>query len=258
MTKEVIKKEAYTALTSQQLTEDWGVPTGPSQDMVIPKILAMQGMSDLVMARKAMIGEFRDSLSGKLIGSIDKEFEVIPFYCQKLWDISHQQADGQFKYIRSMTLVENPLDKEYNDNLPWETEEKTLDGKLVRCKNIRRLNFFVLLPEEIKTGAAMPYVLSFKSTGLKEGKKIWTSMYIRNAKAQIAPAAFSFVIGGKMVTNDKGTFVVMNTAPGRRTTDSELKECLAWLKLVRQTNVKVDNSDINEEVSVSSSDVGEF
>lgn len=244
---EVAVKETH-ALTTEQLTNDWGVPTGPSQDMVIPKILPQQGLSKFVVDRKAMIGEFRDSLSGKLVGSIDKPFEMIPFYCQKVWDIQAQQADGTYKYAKTIPLVENPLAPDYNDNLTWEGEE---DG--VKVKRIRRLNFFVLLPEEVADGSAMPYVLSFKSTGLKEGKKLWSSMYVRNAKAQIPPAAFSFKVGGKMVTNDKGSFVVMGLDQGRKSTEAELKECLSWLKLVRQANVKVDNSDVEHtEVEVTS------
>lgn len=238
---EVAVKETQ-ALSTEQLINDWGVPTGPSQDMVIPKILPQQGLSKFVVDRKAMIGEFRDSLSGKLVGSIDKPFEMIPFYCQKVWDIQAQQEDGSYKYAKTLPLVENPLSPEYNDNLSWEGEE---DG--VKVKRIRRLNFFVLLPEEVADGSAMPYVLSFKSTGLKEGKKLWSSMYIRNAKAGIPPAAFSFKVGGKMVTNDKGSFVVMGLDQGRKTTEAELKECLSWLKIVRQANVKVDNSDVQGE-----------
>ena len=259
MKKEVaIKEENKVVLSAQQLADEWGVPTTPSTDMVIPKILPMQGLSKLVVDRKAMIGEFRDSLSGKLIGSIDKPFAMIPFLCVKLWDVQHQQPDGTYKYNRSVPLIENPLDKEYNDNWTWEGEETDLDGKLVKIKRIRRLNFFVLLPDEVKDGSAMPYVLSFKSTGLKEGKKLWTSMYVRNAKASIPPAAFTFQVGGKMVTNDKGSFVVMGIDQGRRTTDAELKECLSWLKLVRQSNVKVDNSDVEAVETEVGGDTGEF
>lgn len=248
MGKEVAVKEHNEVAARQQLVDDWGVPTTPSQDMIIPKILPMQGLSKMVADRKAMMGEFRDSVSSKLIGSIDKPFECIPFYLQKVWDIQAQQADGSYAWVKTVPLVEDPMDQNYNDNLPWEGEE---DG--IKVKRIRRMNFFVLLPEEVADNSAMPYVLSFKSTSLKEGKKLFSQMYVRNFKAGLPPAAQLVKVGGAMQSNKKGTFVVPQVEFTRRATNEELKECLNWLKLVRKGAVKIDNSDDGPEAA----DLGE-
>lgn len=237
------QSEKAVATSQEQLANDWGVPTTPSQDMLIPKILPMQGLSKLVVARKAQIGDFCDSVSGKKIGSIDSALEFIPFFCQKSWDISHQLPDGTYEYNRNIPLIENPVDKNYNDNLTWEGEEKNDDGKLVKVKRIRRLSFFVLLPSEIKAGGAIPYVLSFKSTSLKEGKKLWSQMYVRNYRAGLPPAAFHFNLGGTMQTNDKGTFVVPTVAEAAKSSQAEMQECLSWIKLINKGAVKVDTSD---------------
>jgi len=196
-----------------------------------------------VVDRKAMIGEFRDSLSGKLLGSIDKPMEVIPFYLQKVWDVQEQQADGSYKYAKTIPLVEDPLSKEYNDNLKWEDEDLDKDGKKVKVKRIRRMNFFVLIPSEVADGSAMPYVLSFKSTSFKEGKKLYSQMYVRNYKAGLPPAHTLATVGGIMQTNAKGSFVVPQIGFSRSATPAELKECLNWLKLVRKGAVKIDSSD---------------
>jgi hypothetical protein len=247
------------ALTQQALVEDWGVPTTASNDIVIPKILPMQGQSVLVQDARAQIGEFRNSVDGALIGSIAAPFECIPFYLDKVWDIMKwNEDDEQFKWDRTIPLAENPLVKEYNDNLKWEDEE---DG--VKIKRIRRMNFYVLLPKEIKDGSALPYVLSFKSTSLKQGQVLFTQMYKRNFKAGLPPAAFAVNIGGTKQKNDKGSFIVPNVAVGRASTPEELSECLAWLKMVRKGAVKVDESDIIKEAATSVatedlSDVTEF
>ncbi len=243
MSKEVAVKESH--LPSNEILAEWGAPQMSSQDIVLPKILPMQGSSVLVAARKAMIGEFRDSLSGAKLGTIDEPIEVIPFYLEKAWDILEQQADGQFKWARSVPVVENPMDKDYNDNWKWEAEA---DGK--KIKNVRRFNFYCLLPSEVADGSALPYVLSFKSTSIKEGKKLFTQMYVKNVKAGMPPAAFTVNIGGKMTTNDKGTFVVINYSPGRKTSDKELAECLQWIKTIRSGKVKVDESDEGGEAEV--------
>ena len=236
MSKEVTTKTT-NQLSTEQLTQDWGVPTGPSQDMVIPKILPMQLTSVLVSEGKAVMGEFRDSVSGQLLGTIDKPMEIIPFYVEKQWDIMHMK-DGQYQYSHSMPLVENPLDQNYNDNLQWEGEENG-----VKVRRVRRMNFFVLLPKEVESGESMPYALAFKSTSAKEGKKLWTQMYVRNVRAGLPPAAYTFMLSGVKQKNDKGSFCVPQVALGRKATDKELQECLSWLKLIRKGVVKVDTSE---------------
>lgn len=241
MSKQVtVKEQQAVALSSEQLVNEWGVPTQPSQDMVIPKILPMQPTSEFVAEGKAVMGEFRDSISGALIGTIDKPFEVIPFYLEKSWDVQ-VMTEGQFKFDHTLPLVENPLDPNYNDNLKWEEE---VDGKLLR--RIRRMNFFVMLPSEVEKGGAMPYVLSFKSTSLKEGKKLYTQMYVRNFKAGLPPPSYLVTIGGSRQKNEKGSFIVPNISLARRATDQEMAECLSWLKVIRKGAVKIDNSDVNE------------
>lgn len=256
-TKEVaVKEPAQVAIATQQLVDDWGVPTAPSRDMIIPKIWPMQGLSKLVVERKAMIGEFRDSVNGKLIGSIDKPFEAIPFYLQKVWDINEQQPDGSYKWARTIPLIEDPINKEYNDNLTWEGEDLDKDGKKVKVKRIRRMNFFVLIPEEVESGSAMPYVFSFKSTSFKEGKKLYSQMYVRNFKANRPPPDLLVKIGGVMQTNQKGSFVVPQVEFTRKSTEAELKECLYWIGLVKKGSVKVDASEEQMEMDVS--DAAEF
>lgn len=251
MSKEVTIKQ-QNQLSTETLVNDWGVPTGPSQDMVIPKILPMQLTSVLVSEGKAVMGEFRDSINGQLLGTIDKPMEIIPFYVDKQWDIQ-KMAEGQFKYSHSLPLVENPLDPAYNDNLQWEGVE---DG--VQVRRVRRMNFFVLLPKEVESGESMPYVLSFKSTSAKEGKKLWTQMYVRNVRAGLPPAAYTFMLSGVKQKNDKGSFCVPQVALGRKATDKELQECLSWLKLVRKGAVKVDTSEEGDTSATAGAEDIEF
>jgi hypothetical protein len=242
------------ALPSAQLA-DWGAPQVSTQDVIIPKILPMQGLSDLVVARKAMIGEFRDSVSGAKLGSIDEPFHAIPFFLQKTWDVKEQQADGSFKWVKSVPVVENPASPDYNDNWKW---EDVVNG--VKVQNIRRFNFYMLLVSEIEAGSAIPYVFSFKSTSIKEGKKLFTQMYVRNARAGVPPAAFTLKMAGKMVTNAKGSFVVPSYSMDRKATPAELQECLTWLGLVRGGQVRVDDreDEVSAEDHVGDEGTGEF
>jgi len=243
-----------SVMTTEELNE-WGVPVISSQDVVIPKILLMQGLSVAVAEGRATMGEFRDSIGNALIGKMDAPFECIPFFVDKAWDIQEEQADGKFKWMRTVPVVENPASPEYNDNWKWEAE---VNG--IKVKNIRRFNFFVLLPSEIPTGSSMPYIISFKSTGLKEGMNLFTQMYVRNRKAGIPPAAYTISMGGTRQKNDKGIFIVPQYTLGRQTTDAERTECKSWIAMIKSGRVKIDESDVQQSMDLTtpSDDIGDF
>ena len=222
-----------------EMAAAWASPTMSAQDIVIPKILAMQGLSVAVTEGKAQMGEFRDSISNNLIGSIDKPFTAIPFYVDKVWDILEEQADGSFKWKRTVPVVDNPKSPDYNDNWKWEAE---VNG--AKVKNVRRYNFYFLLPSEVADGTAIPYIFSFKSTSIKEGKKLFTQMYMRNTRAGLPPAAFKIQVSGTREKNQKGVFIVPKYSLGEKATDAELSECLTWIGTIKQGKVKVDESDV--------------
>lgn len=243
MNKEVATKESQLPSTD---IAAWGNEVTLGQDIVIAKILPMQPSSVLVGDMKAQIGEYRDSLSGAKIGSIAEPFDILPFHVEKFWDIMEEEGDN-FKWKRSEPLIENPAEKGYNDNLPW---SDTLNG--AKIKRIRRMNFYVMLPSEIADGSSVPYIFSFKSTSYREGKKVFTQMYLRNRKANLPPPGYLFKVSGIKTKNEKGTFIVPTVELGRRASSAEITECLNWYKLIKKGSVKVDDSDLS---SVDASDV---
>lgn len=243
--KSLSKVGETTKAVGTDVVSDWGndVYLGVN-DIIIPKILPMQGLSQLVADGKAMMGEFRDSLSGERLGSITEPIAVVPFHVDKVWDILEESGD-QFKWVRSEPLIEDPTKPGYNDNLPWNDKVDGLD-----IKRVRRMNFYVMLPKQIDEGSAVPYVLSFKSTSYREGKKLFTQMYMRNRKANLPPPGYTFVLSGVKQKNDKGTFVVPTLELGPLTPASQVTECLNWYKLIKKGSVKVDASE-EETIDVS-------
>jgi len=244
MSKELATKQEQAVSTN--VMSDWGEQQMFGQDIVIPKILPMQSTSDLVQDGKAAMGEFRDSVSGVKLGSISEPVDIIPFHVQKFWDIHTQNDDGNFQWSRTEPLIENPAIPGFNDNLPWEDKE---DGEPI--KRVRRMNFFVLLPSEVATGAAIPYILSFKSTSFKEGKKLYTQMYLRNRKSNLPPPAYTFKLSGVKEKNDKGSYIVLSLELGRASTQAEVAECLTWFKTIQKGGVKVDDSDVQGKVDAA-------
>lgn len=248
--KKTVSKEMNTELAAQRPAavpavvnepvnlQDWGVGELTSKDIIIPKILPMQGLSKLVTDGKAVMGEFRDSLNGTLLGNAEKApLEFVPFYMEKVWVIFEEKA-GTMKFSKQV-----PIDPS-NEN--WEIEE-VIAG--VKIRRDRCMNFYVLLPSDVAQGGAIPYILSFRRTSLRAGQKLATQMFLKNIKAGKTPASVAMQLSGTRTTNDKGTFIVLDATEKRASSDEEVKEAFGWVKAIREGKTKVDTSDLEAEAS---------
>lgn len=252
MGKEVTIKKEQAVSTEVNLGE-WGIPEVMSSDILIPKILPMQPLSELVTDDKALAGEFRDSVSGEKLAGVGEAIEVIPFAVNKVWD-EYEEKGTQYEWVKSYPLEEHPAKAGYNDLLPW--QDKNELG--VNIKRVRRMNFFVLRPKDIANGGAIPFILSFKSMSFIEGKKMFSQMYMRNLSQKLPPPAFTFNILNKKDKNDKGVFYVPTVSVGRRTTDEELTQCLNWYKIVNKGGVRVDESDVQAAEKQQDQGTGDY
>jgi hypothetical protein len=207
----------------------WGENEMTSQDMVIPKILCMQGLSDLVSEGKAKMGDFVDSLSNEVIGSTDEPVEIVPFHMEKIYIISKREKGAnryEFDRIEAVT----------GQNYPFEDEIDGMQFKYEYC-----LQFYCLRPDD----TSLPYVVSFKSTSLKSGKVLSTQMFVRNRAAGLVPPAFHIELGGRKEKNDLGTFIVMEVKQGKKTSDELIGQCLDWLKIIRAGKTRVEHNESN-------------
>lgn len=221
---EVVAQVSTAVATSATDLNDWGAGEISQKDLVIPKILVMQGLSDLVGEGKAALGDLVENVSNEKLGSFDKPVEVIPFHMTKAWIVSRRKA-GESKFE-----FEKYEDYKVGQEFPFEVQE---GGDTVKYEY--NLQFYVLRPEDM----SMPYVISFKSTSLRAGKVLSTQMYVRNKASGLAPAAFVMSLSSKREKNDKGTFAVLEVAPKRRTSADEEREALNWYKVIKAGNHQV-------------------
>jgi hypothetical protein len=221
--QEVVKKESNAVALSQNL-DDWGQADMSSQDMIIPKILCMQGLSDLVSEGKAKMGDFADSLSGEVIGSIDKPVKIIPFHMEKIYIISKKESGDRFEFDR--------IESVEGQNYPFEDEVNGVKYKYEYC-----MQFYCLRPED----TTLPYVVSFKSTSLRSGKVLSTQMFVRNRAAGLVPPAYTMELGGKKEKNDKGTFIIMEAKQAEKTSDELIEQCLNWLRVIKAGKTRVEH-----------------
>lgn len=244
MSKELTTKTTNAVSTDVANLSEWGAPQPLGSDIVLSKILPMQSTSKLVQDSKAQFGELRDSVTGEKLGSLTETLDLIPFHVQKFWDILEPNEKGDFKFVRMEPLIENPADPGYNDNLPWLDKVNGVD-----TKRVRRMNFFCIRPEQVEDGSAIPYILSFKSTSYKEGKKLYTQMYMRNRKVNLPPPGYTITLSLTKQKNDDGSWVVPEYTLGRKSTPAEMQECLNWFKMIGKGGVKVDDSDLESETT---------
>jgi len=250
MENKPVQTEQNKALANPSDLEAWGGgQTITSNDILIGKILPLNFMSEKVKEKKGEYGEFRDTVSNKKFGDLKTPFEFIPFYMEKKWlefDIITNKAGAKKREFKQLiNIVDNPTSSGYNDNLPYVDTVANVERD--RC-----MDFYVLIPEEITGGEALPYILSFRRTSLKAGKKLAMQMFTRNVRKGLPPAAVTLELSGKTVQNDLGEFVVMDVENKRETTKEELQAAFEWFKLVKGGKTKVDESDYHEEAKAPS------
>lgn len=234
--KEVAKKQETEVAVMD--VNAFGESQVSAADVIIPKILAMQGLSKLVIDGKAKFGDLVDSLSGEVLGSVDKAVEIIPFHLHKIWIISKWNGKKyEFNSIEDVTPA--------NENKSW--EEETAEGKF---KNEKCFNFYCLRPDDM----SLPYIVGFKGTSQKAGKQLATQMYVKNRAAGKVPPAKVISLGGIKRTNDEGTFIVLDATVARDSKQEEIMECLKWYKTIKSGSTKADNSDVGPKAPAQNPD----
>ncbi len=222
---EVVNATAQEVVATHPAVSEWGDSEVSARDVIIPKILLMQGLSELVSDGKAKIGDYVDSISGEILGSIEKPLKIIPFHMNKVWIVSSRKVgESKFEFERYEEVTAA--------NQGYPLTEVMGDQEI---KYEYALQFYVLRPED----TSMPYVLTFKSTSSRAGRILSTQMYVRNKAAGLVPPAYIMELGGKKDKNDKGTFAVMEVKPLEKTSDDLISECLNWYKVIKSGNTKV-------------------
>ncbi len=241
-----MKKEVATKQESAVSTDvvTWGEEVSVGKDLLVSKVLLMQGLSELVANEQAKMGEFRDSITTEMYGSAVAPMAFIPFHVRKSWDLMEEVEPGKFEWMRTVPLIEDPTKQGYNDNWEWTAE---VNG--VMEKRVRRLDFFCLIPSQVAAGNALPVTISFKSTVYKQGQILLNQMYVRNKMQRKSPAAVVMSLGALKEKNEKGTFYVPTVVPLRDATNEEQTAALQWYKMIQTSNVIVDESDAKTEAA---------
>lgn len=239
-----------TSAVGTPIPQNIVVPHIGKDDFVAAKILPIHYISEKAKGKNktAEPGELRDTIENRLFGSVDTPMEFIPLHMTTFWAVYDMTEGGQGKYLEVIPVTAT------NESLK---REEVIGNQ--KIKRIKTYECYVLLPEEVKTGSAFPYVLSFRVTSSRAGKTLLTQMYVRNAYAGKAPYANVCELSLTEESNDHGDYFVQHTKPKRAATAEELAEAEKWYALITSGQVAKDDSDLHVgEEQMATVDTAQF
>jgi hypothetical protein len=226
------KEETALANPSEELSKMYEEEDVSGDDILISRVLLMQGQSKLVEEEKASPGQIVGSLEADVLAKSGETIEIIPFHRHKSFRLFKDQPGGG----KPLFVKEVPYDvktAQWEKNKVREVEE---DGEKLMC--FITWNYYVLLANQIE---GLPRMLSFSSTNFKMGKKL-TTFTVEAKKAGLQLPFKTYKIGCEKTKNEKGNWFIYTVDKGRKTEDEELKHVTYWAKMAKSGAVKVDEN----------------
>lgn len=248
-----------------------------ASDFLIPRIALMQGISPLVMERKAQLGDMVRSTTAQKLGDPDKPVRVVPLFVVNSW-VNYEKTDDKpiYRGIEPRTAK--------NEDLPWDYTAE--DG----CERIRKksIALFCLLPEDVAASAAeikraraegdapdlekmlMPVVATFQSTSYKTAARpLATFLKTVQAAAQqvpgVVPFHYTVELSCLLTKNDKGSFYVYSLGkPKKLDVKNSAEDSAVYhaafdlFKAFHGRSVKVDDEDVGESAMNTSAPAGDI
>lgn len=230
-------------------------------DVIIPKILLMQSMSDFVKdkasdpsGKRIEDGMWVRSTTKEIVGMPDHPLEFIPLLFTNQW--MNQELVGKKMEFRGY----EPRTAK-NESLEWDFTKDGTDWRRTKV-----LTVFALLPMDVATELAavaryqktgevpdldatlLPVVIQFKSTGFKTGMVVATHFAKAAGMAQYGAKAHGYKLSLSAVEekNDLGSFFVPQIgAKTTKATSEEIAQADKWLAVLGSGDqVKIDETDV--------------
>lgn len=241
-----------------------------STDILIPKLLLMQGQSEFVKERKARDGDFVRSTTVETLGGPEQGISFIPLKMTTEWR-EEERVGQKFEFRR--TIPRTPA----NEHNPWSfwRNAQGMDfdkpGQLgaTEWRRVKVLNCFALLPTDIDafdaemakaaesgempdlTKTVLPLVISFRSTSFNAGKQVATFFAqveeMRQHVPNVKPYAYTLPLGCKLDKNDQGSFYIFQVGQPKKLDPKYLAQAERWFNTLNSMKeVRIDESGERE------------
>lgn len=256
-TKELQQKPEETSLATDNFNSDFsGNEEADSTDIIVPRILLMQGTSKWVPETFNM-GEIIDSVEEKVLAPKGETLTILPFIMTKTWEVFSDEQPPKWLRKEKWNAA--------NDQLDWKFTDEDPDRGTVECFRQRNYGFYCFVLE--KDGSidefAVPSLINFRSaSGFKEGKKI-ASWFARMKSMNKPGFTVTWKIKSETVKEEDKSFQKFVVTRGENSTEEQQKVVMKWLDLFakQQGNIKdhvVDETDAESpRAPMSSGEVGQ-
>lgn len=264
MTNEVATTQTKALSTPLDQT-----PTGIiASDVVVPRILLMQPMSDFVAEGRAKPGDIVRSTTAEKIGGPGTTIQFIPLSMpEPSWVIEVRQP----KQVRFEFKRTEPRNSG-NSHLPW-LFSCDFEGHEVPAgtpgalegRRVQRLTLFALLPMDIAANleekkkaaegefpdfskALMPVQISFRSTGFKAGKEIVSFFtQVASFKREAWEAMLDLTCHAEQ--NDQGNYFVFDVdrSKPKAVSKEHLDVVKYWARIVNTNANSLRVDEVSEE-----------
>lgn len=250
------KKKVETSLTKDNTnktpalwTQSDMQETVLASDVVIPRVLLMQGLSEFVTDRKAQMGDIVRSTTAEKLGGPESPVEFIPLTYKNFWvnfEIMGGTPEYRSKEVRNASNEHLEWDYE-KDKVPWkrmkliEVYALLVQDLKAEEENLKAFKETGVLPDLEKT--LLPVALTFRSTSYNAGKSLVTH-FTKASTFGVKPFAYSLQLSCDSTKNDKGSFYVYKVGNAKPLTHQYLEVADRWYKTVTsRPDLKVDDSD---------------
>lgn len=243
MSKDLVKAKTTAVAVPENLKGSWGSEGVDSSDILIPRLLLMQPISERVGEGVAQAGDIIKSTTGEVLAPKGKTMEFIPIKTFKTWNIK-KLVNGKYEFADVVPFTAANA----NADLEW------IEGAF-QYRRDRSINFYVLIPSEIKreedafakmakggipdtNDCLIPALLSFTRTSMPAGKVLATHFKMAQ-HFDCSPAVATFSLTSTFTKNDKGNYYVFEAVKNRDTSMEELAVCKRWWETLQKATVKI-------------------
>lgn len=246
-TKSKAQDLAITTLNQNEV-EAWVDDLADTAELLIPKAILMQAVSQLVQESTCSSGDIIRSTDKKVLGNSKKPFTFIPFHMSRTW-IENKYDGGMYSWDH-----ERPYTAE-NANDEWEYE---VDG--AKWKRQKAYNFYALLPDETDPTALPIIKLQFKSGSARAGTQLADffariSVTNKTRKMQglgpIPPAFKTWKLSSKLMEGDKNKYQAFQVEQGPDSTKEQIEQAASWYMMMKTQPTKVKEHEVKENTEGS-------
>ncbi len=263
----VAKTETKELTVAQPTPQAEGVL---NSDILIPRLLLMQGLSDFVAGRKAQMGDMVRSTTVEKLGDIETPISFIPLKITTSWR-ENEKVGQKFEFRRSYPRGGK------NEQLPWnffmtpEGEELPApSGRTTEWQRQKTIDVVALLPRDIEafqkemkkaeesgempdvSKTVLPINISFRSTSFNAGRAVSTFFAQVAEMAQYAKGLKHYhhvlPLSVKAEKNDKGNYYIFEVGKPAKASAELIEVADRWYQRLAAANVVVDEGAVDDTI----------